>query len=442
MRRRAAAVQQARRGEQVGAGADRRGAPRATRGARDPVDDRRVRDRAARALAAGDDERVVARRRLGQRLDAEPQAVAHRDPAVGPGADHVDPVGAGHLALGVREDLHRPQHVERLAPSTARTRIGGSVACRRSCHSRALAPRTDTPRIPPSGFDVRGLPQYRPCRDSAFDARGARVARRGAPRRGGDAGRGGRLGAARPGRRDARRRQRPDRGVGHRRLRRGRAGRGGAGPVRRCAAARRHLRDHRPAGRRRGPDVRRHRARSSSTSSSSARRARRCATEHRGRPPGRARHAARRARGGHVAGGARGRRGRRARHTELLDASVDARRARVPRRGPLRRPPLQRAGRDDGLGPARRDPRVRLAAAHGDLRGDRLLRRARADRDRDRLRGHDRRRPPGLRRQPALRRARRGRGLLAGRVPARPGRSARATPCWSSPTTRSSTSRR
>ena len=68
------------------------------------------------------------------------------------------------------------------------------------------------------------------------------------------------LGPARPWRDDAHRRQRRDRGLGHRWLRRGSAGRGGPARARRRRGRGQDLRHLGRAGRRRRPDVWRHRA--------------------------------------------------------------------------------------------------------------------------------------------------------------------------------------
>jgi hypothetical protein len=53
-------------------------------------------------------------RRVGQRRDPEPDAVAHPDLAATGGADDLDVVGDRYLLVGVEEDLDRAQHVERL----------------------------------------------------------------------------------------------------------------------------------------------------------------------------------------------------------------------------------------------------------------------------------------------------------------------------------------
>ncbi len=126
---------------------------------------------------------------------------------------------------------------------------------------------------------------------SQLAPRCARVARRGPARRCRDARRDCRLGAARSRGGDARGRQRPDRGIGDRRVHRGRARRGGAGRARRRPAARGDVRNQRPAGGRRGTHVRRHgsgvraRAGGSASAPRSPRRARRSSASGRSRSP-------------------------------------------------------------------------------------------------------------------------------------------------------------
>jgi len=112
----AAVVEQAARGQEVGAGADRGGAPGTARRAGDPVHQGGVLHGGAGALAARDHERVEAGVRRGQRRDAEADAAAGGDGAGVGGADELDVVGAGALAVGVVEDLDGAEDVERLAP--------------------------------------------------------------------------------------------------------------------------------------------------------------------------------------------------------------------------------------------------------------------------------------------------------------------------------------
>ena len=120
-----------------------------------------------------------------------------------------------------------------------------------------------------------------------------------------------------------------------------------------------------------------------------------------------------------------------------------ARRARLPRRGPLGDPPLQRQGRDDGRRPAGRDPRVRhrrrgWSSSARSTSPPRWPKPATAIGYRVTI--VDAR--AGVRAERAVLRARRGRRVVAGTVPGRRGARRRATPCSSSPTTRSSTSPR
>ncbi len=193
------------------------------------------------------------------------------------------------------------QHQRRGRRSDAARRAGAAAAAartRRSCRCRS--PPGPAGRGPPAGgdrlaLDRRGLlvaeaGRARPaarragrgrrrswrCRCSwlSIDRRAAvrlahgrridpdrgALAGGGSPRRGVHAGGDARVGPAGPRRADARRRRGPHRGLGHRRLRRGRARRGGPGRPGRRPAAGGDLRHQRPAGRRRRPDVRRHRA--------------------------------------------------------------------------------------------------------------------------------------------------------------------------------------
>ena len=126
------------------------------------------------------------------------------------------------------------------------------------------------------------------------------------------------------------------------------------------------------------------------------------------------------------------------------------RRARRAGGRPVRCAPLRTARRDDARGPRRFADRrgvrrlPRGPTADVDLRRRRLHRRPRQGRQAARLPGHRVRRPRGVRHPSAIPDGRRGARHVAGTAVRRAWRRrwAAATPCASSPTTPSSTSRR
>jgi hypothetical protein len=112
---RPAVIEQPRGREQVRTGAHGHGAARSPRRTANPVDDRRICDRGARAGPARDHERVVPRRWFRQGRDAQTLATVRCDRLGVARSHHGDLVGVGDLNCHVMKDLDRAEDVKRLA---------------------------------------------------------------------------------------------------------------------------------------------------------------------------------------------------------------------------------------------------------------------------------------------------------------------------------------